>query len=247
MKKFLTYVSIIILFFTLSGCEKTNEEEPKPVSSELTNGRTTAVFNSSSTYGTLTDQDGNIYKTITIGSQTWMAENLRTTKYRDGSNIKMSIDDWSDWTQGYFCEYNNTSKADSIATFGRLYNWNAIADSRNIAPAGWHVPTAEEWQELITTLGGGGMVGGKLKETAFAHWESPNMDATNESGFTAIPGGYRTDTGQFTNIGKSASFWCSDENSSNSGINIYLSNSTSGVGSYIGFKSYGFSVRLVKD
>src|SRR5664280_1230387 len=118
-----------------------------------TNGLTTAIFNNTKTYGTMTDQDGNEYKTITIGTQTWMAENLRTTKYRDGTVIpNISYGAWDTHFTGAYCTYNNTNDAVSIATHGRLYNWNAVTDSRNIAPAGWHVPTDAEWTTLTLSL-----------------------------------------------------------------------------------------------
>jgi uncharacterized protein (TIGR02145 family) len=249
MKKLKLILSAAALAILFLGCEKENQNGDinNPVPSEMTNGKTTALFNPNLTYGTLTDQDGNIYKTITIGSQTWMAENLRTTKYRDGSRINMSIEDWSDWTQGYFCEYNNTRNPDSIATYGRLYNWNALNSSRNIAPTGWRVPTQEDWETLIAFLGGGAFVGGKLKEIGVTHWNDPNLEANNESGFTALPGGYRADNGGFLGMGQNANFWTNLELSSNSGQNFNLSAGAGGVGSYLGFKSFGFSLRLIKE
>jgi uncharacterized protein (TIGR02145 family) len=183
--------------------------------SDLTNGRTTAVFNPSKTYGSLTDQEGNVYRTIKIGTQTWMAENLRTTKYRNGEAIPEITDnwDWTDCTTGAYCNYNNTRNNDTIATYGRLYNWYAVNDNRKIAPAGWHIPSDEDWTTLINfldTTGLGWVAGGKLKETDTIHWNSPNTGATNESGFTALPGGDRSDL-IFFGIGYDGEWWSSTE------------------------------------
>ncbi len=146
-------------------------------------------FNNDLTYGTMTDQDGNTYKTITIGTQTWMAENLKTTKYRNGDPIPnvTDISEWYHLTTGAYCDYINTPGSD--VTYGKLYNWHTVADSRNIAPTGWHVPSDAEWAILIEYLGGSDVAGGKLKETGTTHWYNPTTEATNESGFTGLPGG----------------------------------------------------------
>ena len=158
------------------------------------NGLTTAIFNPNLTYGTMTDADGNVYKTIRIGNQTWMAENLRTTKYNDGSNIpNFTVNTftmkWGTLTEGAYCNYGNTTDAVDIATNGSLYNGYAVLTGK-LAPAGWHIPTEAEWNTLVDFLGGRGVAGGKMKETGTTHW-SFNEAATNESGFTALPAGYR--------------------------------------------------------
>ena len=131
--RFLLMVALASAALLFNACVK---DDTSPINT--TNGKTTAVFNPDKTYGTMTDQDGNIYKTITIGTQTWMAENLRTTKYRDGSAIPQVTADaeWIDLKTGAYCNYNNTLADDTIATFGRLYNWFAVADIRNLAPNG---------------------------------------------------------------------------------------------------------------
>lgn len=197
--------------------------------------------------GTVTDIDGNVYQTVTIGTQVWMAENLKVTHYRNGDAIPNVTDNgtWSGLTTGAYCAYNNDEN--NVATYGRLYNWYAVADSRNIAPAGWHVPTDEEWQTLVDYLGGSSVAGGKLKETGTAHWNSPNEGATNESGFTALPGGYRYDSGLFVNMGDYAYFWSSTEYSSYFAWYRYLSFSHSQVGRTNLIKRLGFSVRCVRD
>ncbi len=157
-------------------------------------------------YETVTDIDGNIYKTITIGDQVWMMENLKVRRYRNGDLIPTVTDDteWAGLISGACCEINNVG---NVATYGRLYNWDAVDDSRNIAPEGWHVPTHDEWQQLVTYLGGESVAGGKIKETGTEHWDSPNTGATNESDFTALPGGYRTNNGNFDTVGGYAYFW----------------------------------------
>jgi len=160
-------------------------------------------------YGSVTDLDGITYKTIVIGTQTWMAENLRSTKYQNGDSIPMVTNaiSWGNLTTGAYCNFNNTSYSDSIAAFGRLYNWIAVMDSRNIAPAGWHVPTDAEWEILANFLGGDSLAGGKLKEAGLKHWVSPNMGANNSSGFTAIPSGFNDPYGSFWNIGLGSFCW----------------------------------------
>jgi uncharacterized protein (TIGR02145 family) len=239
-------ISVLVLFVILviNGCKK-DDNSPNPY-----NGKTTAVFNSSVTYGTLTDQDGNIYKTVTIGKQTWMAENLRTTKYRDGTAILNVTDNkaWRNLTTGAYCNYNNTESADTIATYGRLYNWYAATDSRNIAPAGWHIPTDAEWTTLTTYLGGNSVAGGKMKETGTMHWTSPNTGATNESGFTCLPSGDNYD-GLFGNFSFSCEYWSSTQYDATDAWSNYLGFWLAdylhgGNGSSV---KYGLSVRLVMD
>ncbi len=217
-------------------------------------------FTTSASSGTVTDIDGNVYQTITIGDQVWMMENLKVTHYRNGDPIPNVTDGgtWEGLTTGAYCNYNNNEG--NVATYGRLYNWYAVDDSRNIAPEGWHVPTDEEWKQLEMYLGmsqaeadadaldwRGTDEGGKLKETGTTHWNSPNEGATNESGFTALPGGFRHHSGNFGNMGYYAYFWSSTETSSSyawyrnlgySGSQVYRSNY---------YKQDGFSVRCVRD
>jgi uncharacterized protein (TIGR02145 family) len=211
------------------------------------------------TYGTLTDQDGNIYKTIKIGSQIWMAENLRTTKYRNG-NLVTNIKDngkWRTTTDGAYCNYNNTYDLDTIATFGRLYNWYAVSDNRSIAPEGWHIPTDAEWTILITNLSDGNdaagdtIVGAYLKEAGDAHWRSNselgNPIADNRSGFTALPCGWHAGDG-FGQTWAGTTFWSSTEYSD---TQVWIRSLISGFsfvlrGNY-GYKSLGFPIRCVKD
>jgi uncharacterized protein (TIGR02145 family) len=137
----------------------------------------------------VTDCDGNSYKTLKIGNQIWMAENLRTTRYSNGDAIpEVTADaDWAGLSTGAYCWYNNDVA--NKTKFGALYNWYSVQDSRNIAPSGWHIPTDADWTILETYLGGGSVAGGKMKSSSI--WKSPNTGGDNSSGFTALPGGYR--------------------------------------------------------
>jgi uncharacterized protein (TIGR02145 family) len=199
----------------------------------------------------LTDFDGNTYQTVTIGTQVWMAENLNTTKYRDGTPIQhvMNNDTWIGLTTGAFCWWNN-DPATYEDTYGALYNWYAVVDSRNLCPAGWHIPTVGEWLTLANYLGGQGAAGGKMKETGFEHWDSPNNGATNESGFTALSSGYRLGStgGYFNTFGEVAYWWSSSEYSTTDAWFLYIRNDWANLytGNFLG-KICGFSVRCVKD
>jgi uncharacterized protein (TIGR02145 family) len=154
---------------------------------------------------------------------------------------------WGNLSTGAYCNYNNTSNNNAIATYSRLYNWNAVSDSRNIAPAGWHVPTDAEWTTLTDYLGGEDVAGGKLKETETSHWLNPNTDATNESGFTALPGGNRNYDGPFFNI-DGFGYWASiTEASTNDVWYFAMSYTSSNVFRYYFYKEGGWSVRCVKD
>ena len=150
---------------------------------------------------TLKDIEGNVYPAVIIGTQVWMAENLKTTKYNDGMAIPL-VSDNNAWealkTPGY-CWYNNDAAANKNR-FGALYNWYTV-NTKKLCPAGWHVPNDKEWTTLRTYLGGEEIAGGKLKETGTTHWTSPNTDATNQTGFTALPGGGRRSNGEFFGLG----------------------------------------------
>jgi uncharacterized protein (TIGR02145 family) len=197
--------------------------------------------------GTVTDRDGNVYKTIQIGPQTWMAENLKTTKYRNGDPIQLVLPNakWAVLKAGAYCWYNNDATKKAI--YGALYNWFAVKDKRNIAPAGWHIPTEEEWATLAKYLGGSRMAGGKLKETLTSHWLDPNAGATNSTGFTALPGGYRNNTGVSDKIGYCGGWWSSTQYSLTVAWYHYTDYGTSNLYSVSGFKNDGFSVRCIKD
>jgi uncharacterized protein (TIGR02145 family) len=232
----------ILLLFGIS-CKKESNTPSNPL-----NSKTTAVFNPDLVYGTLTDIDGNEYKTIKIGDQTWMAENLRTTKYNDGTSIpNVTVgSEWVDLTTGAYCNYNNTNSIDTIANYGRLYNWYAV-NTGKLAPKGWHVSTDAEWSTLTDYFGGGSVAGGKLKETGTSHWVSPNTGATNESGFTALPGGIRFVDGTFFGICRYGYWWNSMACNTYEAYyqSMHLESDDLIRLSY--FKDLGYSVRCVKD
>jgi uncharacterized protein (TIGR02145 family) len=200
----------------------------------------------------VTDIDGNVYQTVTIGTQVWMAENLKVIHYRNGDPIPNVVDGstWAGLTTGAYCEYNNDPV--NVASYGRLYNWYAVDnwyadDSRNIAPAGWHVPSDDEWQTLVDYLGGSSVAGGKLKEADTTHWLEPNTRATNESGFTALPGGWRRSSGSFSQCGVFGLFWPSMEPWWNYAMYRLLRYDNSTVEHSSMTKKAGFSVRCVRD
>jgi len=197
--------------------------------------------------GTVSDIDGNVYNTVKIGSQWWMAENLKVTCYRNGDSIPAVIGspDWANLTSGAMCSYENDDN--NIPVYGLLYNWFALNDIRGFAPDGWHVPSDEEWQILTEYLGGRGYAGGLLKEEGPAHWDSPNIDAVNFSGFSALAGGYRYDDGDFRHIGVNADFWTSTEYDSSRAWARELNSYNSIVDRGAAGKNAGFSVRCIRD
>lgn len=196
--------------------------------------------------GTVNDLDGNNYKTIRIGSQTWMLENLRTTKYNDGTAIPL-VSDKSAWiilSTPAYCWYNNDSTYKNL--YGVLYNGYAV-NTNKLCPNGWHISTDAEWTTLIEILGGENVAGGKLKELGTTHWREPNSYATNESGFTALPGGTRYTNGLFFTI-KTIGYWWTFTGSNVLNGRYRSMSSTNGAVSrnYID-STNGFSVRCVKD
>jgi uncharacterized protein (TIGR02145 family) len=206
--------------------------------------------NSINSCGTVSDIQGNVYHTVIIGTQCWMVENLKTTKYRNGDTIPNVTygPAWDNLTPDSiaYCNYINDVSIGN--TYGHLYNWRAISDSRNISPTGWHVPTDAEWTTLINFLGGDSVAGAKLKETGFAHWNNSSTSATNESGFTALPGGFRFWDGTFQYITYNAYWWSSTESNSTSAKSLILEGYLNKIkrNSY-DKKRNGYSVRCVKD
>jgi uncharacterized protein (TIGR02145 family) len=197
--------------------------------------------------GTVSDRDGNVYKTVIIGTQIWMAENLRTTKYNDGTSIPQVTDAaaWSNLMTPGYCWYNNDA-ATYKATYGALYNWYTV-NRGNLCPSGWHVPSDAEWTGLTAYLGGEAFAGGKLKEAGTTHWRTPNTGATNESGFTALPGGGRLNFGTYYYIGSYGYWWCSTEYSTPNAWNRSMYYGNANVNRVDYDKQYGFSVRCLRD
>ncbi len=204
---------------------------------------------------TIIDIDGNVYQTVKIGDQWWMAENLKVTHYRNGDEIPNVTDstEWSNLTTGAYCNYDND--ANNATTYGSLYNWYAVNDSRNIAPTGWHVPSDAEWKELEMYLGmsqsdaddtgyRGTDEGDKLK--SISGWYSDG-NGTDDYGFSALPGGYRGNDGNYYFMGNKAGFWSSTEDGSYNAWSRILNSSYSGVYRNGSNKEVGFSVRCVRD
>lgn len=230
--KICAFVIVGAFLIHTEGCKKKEVENPTPPA-------------------TVTDIDGNIYHYATIGSQVWMLENLKTTKYRDGSPIPNVMADsiWSYLTTGAYSDYANNPSNSSV--YGRLYNGYAVFDSRNIAPDGWHVATDADWTTLINYLNGDSIAGGKLKETGTTHWQSPNSGATDEYGFAALPGGFRnTSFAAFEMCGKRAVWWTTTM-SPNFPIQVWYRSvdydEINVVHSDFAFKTDGLSVRCVRD
>ncbi len=197
--------------------------------------------------GVVADIDGNRYLTVKLGTQTWMRENLRTSRYRNGDKIpEIPMDiDWAADSIGSWCWYDNSNFND-IPT-GKLYNWYVVEDSRGLCPNGWHVPTVTEWTVLIDSLGGQSISGGKMKEKGLTHWGDPNIGSTNESGFTGLPGGYRNVNGSFVNMTTYCNWWTSIETSGSVAKARNLQNDEVDVNYFNYDKRLGNSVRCIKD
>jgi len=203
-------------------------------------------------------RDGNVYHTVTIGTQIWMVENLRYLPSVTGPGTGSQTVPYC-----YVYGYNGTVVADAKATsnyttYGVLYNWTAAMNGaasstanpsgvQGVCPTGWHLPSDAEWTQLTTYLGGESVAGGKLKETGTTHWDSPNAGATNETGFTALPGGYRDWDSTFYNVGYYGYWWGATEGNAGSALDRYVGYDDGEVGSYYSYEEVGFSVRCVRD
>jgi uncharacterized protein (TIGR02145 family) len=200
------------------------------------------------------DHEGNIYKTIQVGSQTWMAENLKVVTYLNGDSIVNVTNNatWAGMGVGAY-SYNNNNPSNNCP-YGKLYNWYAVNDSRKICPSGWHVPSDLEWNTLISVLDGAynptiigaqsAVAATKMKSTGVKFWVSPNSGANNESGFSALPGGYRKTDGVFASLRTEGYWWTSstfdNDNAIRRGVSNFLFRDNSN-------KRIGFSVRCIKD
>lgn len=196
---------------------------------------------------TISDYDGNVYNTVIIGNQVWMQENLKVTHYRNGISIPniTDITTWAGLTTGARCYYNNDSIAhDSL--YGALYNWYAVHDVNGICPEGWHVSGDSEWNVVETFLGGSFVAGGKMKESGTSHWLNPNTGATNESGFTGLPGGMRGMDNAFSAIHENGLWWTSTQTGSNA-WSRYLYYLNTGVDRNPTPKRLGLSIRCIKE
>lgn len=226
MKKEIWISAVVILAFTmfLTRCKK-DEKQPDP----------------------LTDFDGNLYKTVKIGNQTWMAENLKTTKLNDGTPISLvkGENEWRESTTPGFCWYNN-DEASFKDTYGALYNWYSAATGK-LCPAGWHIPEKQEWILLGEFLIDSTKAGGKLKEAGTSHWLTPNKGADNSSGFTALGAGIRYFEGTFASNLSYTGIWSFSETEHDEAWYISLFYAEAGLSLDHRNKKYGFSVRCLKD
>lgn len=227
--------SLVLLFITsgiyiTTGCRSASD---KPGSRE-----------------TVSDTEGNIYTTVQIGTQVWMAENLRSTYFSDGNPIELveDYDEWANLTLPAYSWYNNDSL--NSVDYGALYNCYAI-ETEKLCPEGWHIPSDEDWIKLESKLGGASIAGAAMKEAGLAHWKTPNTQASNESGFNALPGGYRSYNGTFNLLRIDGFWWSSSEKSWYGSTNtvIYRNLKYDGPDLYreVAMKANGFSVRCVKN
>ena len=201
----------------------------------------------------ITDVENNTYNTVYIGTQQWMGENLKVSKYSDGTTIPNITDNtqWASNTTGAWCYFRDD--AANNAKYGKLYNWYAVSKTtngnKNICPTGWHVPTDAEWTVLTDYLGGASVAGGKLKEVGTTNWDSPNTDATNISLFTGLPGGYRDNSsGIYHDVVSHGYWWGSTEIDASRAWNRILRNGHAEASRDIfSYKGHGFSVRCLRD
>jgi len=232
------------------------------LSGSSVNAGTLQVCNTGGT-GTVSDIDGNVYSTVVIGTQEWMAENLRTSKYANGDPIPNVTDgtQWSNLTTGAWCHINNDSQYEN--PYGKLYNWFVVDSASGLCPTSWHVPTDEEWKQLEMFLGmsqfeadtifwRGTDEGGKMKavgtiQAGTGLWEDPNTGATNSSGFTGLPGGFRFSSGSFSTIGNFGYWWSATQYSATTAWKRALYDDTAQVYRSYNGKGTGFSVRCVRD
>jgi uncharacterized protein (TIGR02145 family) len=258
---------------TVLGLSETNSNQPKSLKLKSANKVETIQYNNgdimlftgvSGTYNTViaitptqsgvitfnfvpcTDADGNNYPVVQIGTQIWMAKNLKTTKYRNGDPVPLVTDNnqWGSLTTGAYCNFGNDISNSEI--YGHLYNLVAGYDSRMIAPIGWHIPSDEEWNKLTTFLGGDNVAGGKLKESGTIHWSSPNTGATNATGFSGLPGGYRTSDGVFNSINTYGGWWHSSNfDSYSKSCSMFAINES--TEQHTDVSRLGLSVRCIKD
>jgi uncharacterized protein (TIGR02145 family) len=195
----------------------------------------------------VTDIEGTTYKTVKIGDQVWMAENLRTATFSDSSGISAVTDaaEWSGLTTPGFCWYDNDEMSNK-EIYGALYNYFSVSTGK-LCPAGWHVPSKDEWQQLRDVLGDTITGGGKLKEEGTAHWTSPNTGAVNSTGFTALPAGIRYSEGTFSTFLCFTSYWSSTEADNGKAwyLSLYYNDAIASMNRIT--RKDGFSVRCIKD
>jgi uncharacterized protein (TIGR02145 family) len=197
------------------------------------------------------DGDSSSYSYVSISSQVWLTHNLKARRYQNVDKIitttPATLDISAEVTPKYHWAYGGDES--NVDTYGRLYTWYAATDKRNLCPKGWHVPSDEEWTSMVSleAMGGVDVGGGKLKEIGTTHWITPNSGATNETGFTALPGGYRFQYGRFSDIGFSGFWWSSTENSDSTAYGWGLSSYNSQITRFTFKKRDGLAVRCIMD
>lgn len=186
-------------------------------------------------------------ESVTISDKVWTAKNLNVDHYRNGDSIPEVRDSltWSKLKTGAWCYYNNDPALGLI--YGKLYNWFAVNDPRGLAPTGWHVPSNDEWNKLIVFAGGGTFAGGRLKEAGFSHWLSPNTNATNQYGFTALGSGYRGYKGSFIGFMDNGIWWTATESVSSASFAKFFNSNAAIIQTHAEYNELGFSVRCIKD
>lgn len=236
MKKYYRTI-ITILFFGLLSCSNDETKTQNQVAA-----RPTVPIQAP----TVIDIDGNTYRIVTIGNQSWTKTNLNVSHYRNGDPIPQVTDptQWVNLTTGAWCYYENNTANGTV--YGKLYNWYAVNDPRGLAPTGYHVPSDAQWTTLTNFLGGAIGAGDKMKASTgwIPYFE---ITSTNSSGFTGLPGGYRTANGAFNSIGYNGSWWSSSETDTAYAWGHYLSHYNGYAGTDYGKKLNGFSVRCLRD
>jgi uncharacterized protein (TIGR02145 family) len=176
-----------------------------------------------------------------------MKENLKTTHYKNGTPIPTNLTDaqWTATTSGACADYNNDPTNTTV--YGKLYNWYAVSEPQGLCPTNWHVPSDTEWDTLVNYLGGETIAGGAMKEIGLTHWATPNAGATNSSGFAGLPGGNRGNNGPYYAIGYYGDWWSATQDSASNAFNRVLNYLSSDVFRHYDSKTYGFSVRCVRD
>jgi uncharacterized protein (TIGR02145 family) len=200
--------------------------------------------------GKVEDSEGNIYFTVEFEEQEWMKENLIISKYNNGDDIPQvqSAAEWAALTTGAYCYYYN----ENDKGYGKLYNWYAVNDKRGICPEGWHVPTDNDWNILVNVYEGINLAGGKLKAVATVpdehpRWINPNANATDESEFSAVPGGFRAADGEFKHIGSFGGWWTSTDEYNDNAWNYGMSYNDEEIHRFARNKKSGYSVRCVRN
>jgi uncharacterized protein (TIGR02145 family) len=199
---------------------------------------------------TVSDIDGNTYNTVLIGTQCWTKENLKVTKYNNNDPIPDSTNStWGTVAIGALTEYIGVGvpAGGYVGTYGYLYDWYVVNDSRKLCPSGWHVPTDAEWTNLSTYLGGESVAGGKMKVMGTTLWNTQSVGTDNSSVFSALPGGYRDSNGDFNDIRYYAFFWSAKDNPSGSAWFRSLDYNLGSLYRGGSPKKYGFSVRCLRD